>query len=75
MKINTDQILQKHSRYIDYDGKQFIVELDILGESIIIVHKDINGKRTDLKEFTKTFINTHINCQWQDKGTKQEIQP
>ena len=77
MKIQTDELVNdsRHQAYTEFDRRQFIVNLDLIGEKIIIVHEDINGKRTDLKEFLKVFASTHINCQWQDKGTKQEINP
>ena len=77
MKINTDkQTSAGISQYYTEIGQHSLILDDIqIGEKIKIIGIDTAGKETIYKEFTAKYINCHINCQWQDKGTKQEIQP
>ena len=78
MKINTKypiNITTEHKAYSEFDRKQIIVDDMQVGEQIKIVGVAIDGTETIHAIFTAKYINCHINCQWQDKGTKQEIQP
>ncbi|GAG86412.1 unnamed protein product [marine sediment metagenome] len=75
MKSKIDEIINTTSNK-DYDElirEQYIVDLDI-GEKVQIKILDKDNKVLDEKEFIAKYVNCHINCQWQDKGIKKELE-
>ncbi|MCP4550876.1 MAG: hypothetical protein GY834_02295 [Bacteroidetes bacterium] len=72
MKENTvDEILsRKHASYDEYERDQFIIGLDV-GDVVKISVYDVSEKKLIEKKFIAKYGNSHINCQWQDKGVKK----
>lgn len=76
MEIKNEELVNgsEHQYYTEFEGKQYIVELDI-GETLFVGVKDVQGNiiPLSLREWTAKYINSHFNLQWQDKGIKKEI--
>ena len=60
---------QKHSRYIDYEREQYILDFDKPTDKVTIIAYD-DGVEIFRRDFIAKFINTHLNINWQDKGPK-----
>ena len=74
MIINDNEEIkeQVHDHYEDFKLRQTIYIFEDLTETIEIVAKDKDGKIIDTKIFQPTFIKTHLDVQFQDKGLKSE---
>ncbi len=69
-----DVILSREHIYYnegEYERDQYIIDLDV-GDKIKIQVFDSTDKLLTEKEFIAKYGNSHINCQWQDKGEKTE---
>ncbi len=63
-------VSRKHSQYDIYERDQYIIDLDV-GDYITITVYDASAKDLTSKTFTAKHGNSHLNCQWQDKGVKK----
>ena len=71
VKSIKDEIVQdKHPNYNDFLIWQYIADLNV-GDKVEIKIEPKDGSGEIKREFVAKKINCHINCQWQDKGTKK----
>ncbi len=63
-------ITDKHHSYDEFLRWGYVADLDV-GDKVEIKIEPIDGSGEIKKEFIATYVNCHINCQWQDKGVKK----
>ena len=68
--IVDEETQTEHKSYAEFLRWQYIVGLDV-GDKVEIKIEPAAGGDEIKKEFVATYINCHINCQWQDKGVKK----
>ncbi len=68
METTTDTINTIHDLYDEFELSQLITKLSI-GDKLTISVNDVV-----IKEYTAKYINCHFNLQFQDKGTKIDLE-
>lgn len=74
MKSKIDEVTKtEHYKYNEFRQEQYIVNLD-KGDRVKIEILDKEGNHLDEKLYIASYSNSHINCNWQDKGERKELE-
>ncbi len=76
MKSKVDEVLMREHQFYEedeFERDQFIVDLDV-GDYITVIVYDASEKELTKKTFTAKHGNSHLNCQWQDKGLRKQLE-